>query len=160
MGEANPDEFEIRQNPVSKLLPLVLGMMTLIWGLMACFIPGIPMVGRIIAWALIISLVSDLYLTAARRLVVGEDGVDIELSRKTARIPYASLDQVTVRAVHLGGALHVRFVTKRPPGVIRARIGLTSDEVLKIAPQLIRALIIRGVDVRVPGRPDVGTGGS
>jgi hypothetical protein len=32
------------------------------------------------------------------------------------------------------------------------------DEVHKIAPRLIRALIIRGVDVRVPGRPDVGTG--
>ena len=75
-----------------------------------------------------------------------------------SRVPYSNLDYVTVRANHLGGALRLKLVMKAPPAAISGRIGLMSDEVLTITPRLVRALIIHGVDVRVPGRPDVGTG--
>jgi hypothetical protein len=156
MGEIDRAELEILPNPVTKLRPLVLGMMAIVGGTAASLIPSI--VGRIAAWALLIGVISHLYLTAVRRLVVREDAVEIEFTRKTARIPYSNLDHVTVRAMHLAGLLNVVFVLKDRPGTIRAGIGLMSDEVLKTAPQLVRALIVRGVDVRVPGRPDVGTG--
>jgi hypothetical protein len=156
MHDGDRPELEILPNPVIKVMPLALGIMAMGWGIMASAIPS--MLGRIAAWASIIGIISYLYLTTARRLVVSEDAVDIELTRKRARIPYSNIDHVTVRAMHLGGMLSVTFVVKAPPGTIRIRIGLTSDEVLKIAPRLIRALIIHGVDVRVPGRPDVGTG--
>ena len=156
MGEVNRAELEILPNPVSKLLPIALGIMAMLSGIGASRIPSI--VGRIAAWAIIIGILSDIYLASVRRLVVGEDAVDIELARKRTRIPYSNLDHVTVRAMPWGGTLSVNFVVKDPPAMIRTRTGLTSDEVLKTAPLLIRALIIHGVDVRVPGRPDVGTG--
>jgi len=158
MGEANRPELEILPNPLMKLMPFVLGMIAIVWGLMASLIPGIPVLGRIAAFAAIIGTISYLYLTTIRRLVVGEDAVDIELTRKRVRIPYSNLNYVTVRANHLGGALRLKLVLKAPPAAIRGRIGLMSDEVLTITPRLVRALIIHGVDVRVPGRPDVGTG--
>jgi hypothetical protein len=150
MGETDRPELEILPNPLVKLMPLVLGMIAIVWGLMASLIPGIPVLGRIAAFAAIIGTISYLYLTMVRRLVVGDDSVEIELTRKTARIPYSNLDLVTVRANHLGGALRLKLVLKAPPAAIRCRIALTSDEVLKITPRLIRALIIHGVEVRVP----------
>lgn len=158
MDEANRPELEILQNPIMKLMPLALGIIAISWGLMASLIPGISIVGRIAAFAVIIGTIPYVYLTTIRRLVVGEDAVDIELTRKKVRIPYSNLDYVTVRANHLGGALRLKLVMKAPPAAIRGRIGLMSDEVLTITPRLVRALIIHGVDVRVPGRPDVGTG--
>jgi len=51
----------------------------------------------------------------------------------------------------------VTFVAKHPAAVIRTRTGLMPGDVRAIAPRLIRALIVHGVDVRVPGRPDAGT---
>jgi hypothetical protein len=160
MGESDGDsaDLEIRPNPVTKLMPLVVFAMAMIWGTMLSLIPGIPLLIRIATAAVIIWILSELYLTATRRLVVGDDAVDIELTRKKTRIPYADLDYVVVRAMHLGGTLSVTFVTRNPRLEIRTRTGLMSNEVLKTAPRLIRALIIRGVNVKVPGRPDLGTG--
>lgn len=155
--DADPAPLVILPDPTIKLMPFVLGMMAMVWGSMASLIPGIHLFGRIALWALIVATIAYLYLTTVRRLVVGEDAVDIELSRKKARIPYAKLDYVTVRANPLGGALRVTFVTKDPAAVIRTRTPLMSNEVRKLAPLLVRALIIHGVAVSVPGRPDVST---
>ena len=154
--EVNRTGLEIKSNPLIKIMPLALGILAMSWGLMASAIPS--MVGRLAAWATIIVGILWIYLTTVRRLVVSDDGVNIELTRKRAYIPYSNLQYVTVRAMHLGGALGVKLVLRNPPRAISGRIALTSDEVLKAAPQLIRALMIHGVDVRVPGRPDVGTG--
>ena len=156
MSEANPAELEILPNPLMKLQPLALGMFAVFGGMAASLIPNI--VGRIAAGAFIIGMIAHIHLTTVRRLVVGDDAVNIELSRKRARIAYSNLEFVTVRAVPLRGVLIVNFAIKDPPTQITTRTGLMYDEVHKIAPRLIRALIIRGVDVRVPGRPDVGTG--
>jgi hypothetical protein len=114
MGEANRPELEILPNPLMKLMPFVLGMIAIVWGLMASLIPGIPVLGRIATFAAIIGTISYLYLTMVRRLVVGDDSVEIELTRKTARIPYSNLDHVTVRANHLGGALRLKARVEGP----------------------------------------------
>ena len=156
MDKANGGELEIVANQLIKIMPLALGGVAFGWAVLASLIPN--MIGRIVAWVMIVCVISYLYLTTARRIVLTDDAVDLELMRKRARIPYATIDHVTVRASSLGGVLRVRFDMKDPPAVIRTRIGLMRDEVLEFAPLLIRALIIHGVDVRVPGRPDVGTG--
>jgi len=117
-----------------------------IWGMLATSIP--VLVGRIAAWALIIGIVSYLYLTTVRRLVLRDGGVDIELSRRKAFIPYSNLDHVIVRAQLVAGTLSVRFVTRDPPEAIRCRIGLVNDEIARIAPQLVEILEAHVVDVR------------
>jgi hypothetical protein len=154
MADPAPAAFEIRQDPTSKILPLVLGAIALIGGAAALEIPNV--VGRIVVWALVAAVIWHFYSTAGRRMVVGDETVDIEFFRRTARIPYSRLDYVVVNAVR--STLHVTFVTNHPRETIRAAIGLTHRDVLELAPRLIRALTIRGVPVRVPGRPDISTG--
>ena len=124
MDETDRPELKVLQNPIMKLMPLALGIIAIAWGLMASLIPGISVVGRIAAFAVIIGTIAYVYFTTIRRLVVGEDAVDIELTRKKVRIPYSNLDYMTVRANHLGGALRLKLVLKAPPAAIRGRIGL------------------------------------
>jgi len=136
-------------------MPLALGVLTFAAGGLASFVPGISIVVRLAVWAAIIAMVAEVYRTTVRRIVLRDDAVDVELSHKKARIPYASLDHVVVRAQRT--SLGVTFVVKHPAAVIRTRTGLMPGDVRAIAPRLIRALIVHGVDVRVPGRPDAGT---
>lgn len=111
-------------------MPLALGIMAVGWGLMASLIPGLNIVGRVAAWAAIIGTLSYLHLTTVRRLVFGEEAVDVELTRRSVRIPCANLDHVTLRAMPLGATLYMTFVTKNPPAAIRTRTGLISGEML------------------------------
>ena len=138
-------------------MPFVLVMMAIIWVGLASSIPDIPILVRIAAGVLSIGFLSRTYLTTVRRLVVGEDAVDIELTRKRVRVPHANLDHVTVRAQPLGRRLNVVFVTRNPRTAIRTSVPLMHNDVLRTAPRLIRALTIRGVAVEVPGRPDLST---
>jgi hypothetical protein len=135
-------------------MPLVLGILAIVWAILASQIPS--MLGRIGAWAFILGVAAYRYVTTVRRLAIYGDSVEIELTRRKSRIPYSKLSYVIVRAQPLAGTLRAKFVIKDPPSVIRTRTALMYDEVVRVAPQLIEALIAHGVDVRVPGRPDVG----
>lgn len=149
--DADPAQLVILPDPTIKLMPFVLALMAMIWVGLASFIPDIPLLGRIAAVAVSIGFLTNTYLTTARRLVVGEDAVDIELTRKRVRIPYANLDHVVVRARPIGRRLSVVFVTRNPRSTITTQVSLMRNDVLRIAPRLIRALTIRGVAVEVPG---------
>jgi hypothetical protein len=153
---ANAGDVDIVASQLMKLMPIALGGVAFGWAILASLIPSMTL--RIVAWVTIGGVIAYLYLTTAGRIVVTDDAVELELMRKRTRIPYASIDHVTVRASPLGGAIRVRFDMKGSPAVIRTRIGLMRDEVLELAPQLIEALLAHGVDVRVPGRPDVRNG--
>ena len=137
-----------------KMQPLGLGLMALVGGTAAIQIPSL--VGRIAVWASIAGAVSYVHLTTVRRLLVDDDGVDVDLPRRRGCIRYQHLDHVTVRAMRTG--IYLRLVMKAPPTVIGGRIGLASGEVPRVAPRLIRALRIQGVEVRVLGGSDAGAG--
>jgi hypothetical protein len=48
-------ELEILPNPLVRIAPLVLGLIAMIWGIMASLIPNV--IGRVAAWATIIGVV-------------------------------------------------------------------------------------------------------
>jgi hypothetical protein len=153
MDQRNEAELVILPDPTVKLLPFVLVLMATIGLCLAFFVPDGHFLVRIAVAAVMVGLPVHEYLTVVRRLVVGEDAVDIQLMRKTVRIPYARLALVTVRAWPT--SLVVVFETRNPQEVIRTSTPLIRGEVPRIAPRLIRALIVHGVAVEVPGRPDL-----
>ena len=153
MDQRNEAELVILPDPTIKLLPFVVVFMGMIGMGLAVAIPDVHFLARIAVAAALVGLPVHQYLTMARRLVVGEDAVDIQLMRKTVRIPYARLALVTVRVRPT--SLVVVFETRNPREVISTRTPLIRGETLRIAPRLIRALIVKGVAVEVPGRPDL-----
>ena len=154
MDQRHEAEFVILPDPTVKLLPFVVVSMATIGLVLAVVIPDGHLLVRIAVAAVLVGLPVREYLTVVRRLVVGEEAVDIQLMQKRARVPYARLARVTVRARRT--SLVVVFETRNPRVVIRTTIPLIRGEVLRIAPRLIRALIVHGVTVEVPGRPDLG----
>lgn len=147
MDDTNSAELVILPDPTIKLMPFVLVFMGIVGVGLASVIPNIPLLGRIATGALLIGALLYEYVTTVWRLVVGEDAVDIQFTRKSVRIGYPDLDHVIVRARPFGRSLGAVFVTRHPRATIRTAIPLMSSDVRRIAPRLIRALTIRGVAV-------------
>ena len=153
MDDGGRAELVLSPDPTVKLLPLVLVAFATVGVGFAAGIPDVPFGARVAVAALFIGPPVYESLTIVRRLVVGDEAVDIQLVRKRVRIPYARIARVTVRAQY--SSLAVVFETQNPRSVIRTRTPLIRGEILRIAPRLIRALIVHGVAVDVPGRPDL-----
>ena len=153
MDQRNDTELVILPDPTIKLLPFVVVGIVIVGMSLAFAIPDLHVLARIAVAALVVGLPVRHCLTMVRRLVVGEEDVDIQLMWKRVRVPYARLALVTVRAWRT--SLVVVFETRNPRMVIPTTIPLIRGEVLRIAPRLIRALIVHGVAVEVPGRPDL-----
>jgi hypothetical protein len=153
MADAGRPELEIRPDPTGENTPFFVGALTIVGGTVASLVPGPNIIVRVALWGAIIWIASELYRTSVRRMTFGDDAAEVEFFHRRVRMPYARLEHVIVKAQL--NQLRVTFVVRSPPAVIRTWTGLRWREALDVAPRLIRTLVIHGVSVRVPGRPDL-----
>jgi hypothetical protein len=119
MDNGSRAELVLSPDPTVKLLPLVRVAIATIGVGFAAGIPDVHFAARVAVAALFIGPPVYESLTVVRRLVVGEEAVDIQLVRKRVCIPYARIARLTVRAQY--SSLAVVFELQNPRSVIALR---------------------------------------